>query len=229
MSNNNLNDLASKLEKIRISNDAEVNKPGALSTHHLRTVPSTSVSRSESKQQAKKANRTLRFKKDSPRRGKTVKKVSDRERKLLERRRESHKRAVEEKKETALAKRRQTIARKEKEKEAKKGSTNATMEAPKVSQGVKKIVKTLRFKNNSPRRGKSVKASSTQKKIMERRRESVKVAAEERKKEATAKRRETAMKRKAAEEEAAAKSMVSGKTRSEAKKAKEQESQMGSE
>lgn len=82
--------------------------------------------------------------------------------------------------------------------------------------------------NNSPRR-KSMKAPKKQETIRKRRAETARRVAAERKEAARSKARATAAKRKQEEEESRAKSVISGKTRSQAKKIKEQEGEMTNE
>lgn len=93
-----------------------------------------------------------------------------------------------------------------------------------------KRVTTRKIKwNNSPSKTKSMKASKREEKQRKRRAEMAKKILTNRRAAATAKRRATASKRKAEEKEVAAKSIVAGRTRGQAKKIKEQESEMKNE
>ena len=85
--------------------------------------------------------------------------------------------------------------------------------------------------NNSlrNRKGKSVKASRRSETLRKRRAESAKRLAAMRKEAAKTKTRATTAKRKAEEEEAAARSVIAGKTRSQAKKIKQEEGQIKNE
>jgi hypothetical protein len=105
MSNNNLNALTSKLERVHISNQpSSAHQP----THHLRTV-------SSAKKGVTKVRAITRRRRNSPRRG-TVK-ATGRAKKMVERRREEARRRAAEKKEAATAKRRETAAKRKAEEE----------------------------------------------------------------------------------------------------------------